>query len=81
VEVQSKLLEILIPQYEQARMEENKNIPTLQVIDEPKVPLNKTKPKRIFIVLGAVFMAAIFSSGYILTDYHTRDLRKQLGST
>ena len=80
VEVQSKLLEILIPQYEQARMEESKNIPTLQVIDEPKVPLNKVKPKRIFIVLGAVFMAAIFSSGYVLVEYHTRDLRKRLGS-
>ena len=80
VEVQSKLLEILIPQYEQARMEESKNIPTLQVIDEPKVPLNKAKPKRMLIVLGAVFMAAIFSSGYVLVEYHTRDLRKRLGS-
>jgi len=80
VEVQSKLLEILIPQYEQARMEESKNIPTLQVIDEPKVPLNKTKPKRMLIVLGAVFMAAMFSSGYVLVEYHTRDLRKRLGS-
>ena len=80
VEVQSKLLEILIPQYEQARMEESKNIPTLQVIDEPKVPLNKTKPKRMLNVLGAVFMAAMFSSGYVLVEYHTRDLRKRLGS-
>ena len=80
VEVQSKLLEILIPQYEQARMEESKNIPTLQVIDEPKVPLNKAKPKRMLIVLGAVFMAAMFSSGYVLVEYHTRDLRKRLGS-
>tara|TARA_B100001750_G_scaffold245096_1_gene263891 strand:- start:206 stop:1606 length:1401 start_codon:yes stop_codon:yes gene_type:complete len=80
VEVQSKLLEILVPQYEQARMEERKNIPTVQVIDEPKVPLNKAKPKRMFIVLGAVFMATVFSMGYVLTEYHTRDLRKRLGS-
>ncbi|MBH30785.1 MAG: hypothetical protein CMG71_02205 [Candidatus Marinimicrobia bacterium] len=80
VEVQSKLLEILVPQYEQARMEESKNIPTVQVIDEPKIPLNKAKPKRMFIVLGAVFMAIVFSTGYVLTEYHTRDLRKRLGS-
>ena len=80
VEVQGKLLEILVPQYEQARMEESKNIPTLQVIDEPKVPLNKAKPKRMLIVLGAVFMAVIFSSGYVLIEYHSRDLRKRLGS-
>ena len=44
VTVQSKLLEILVPQYEQARMEENKNVPTLQILDEPKIPLNKSKP-------------------------------------
>lgn len=80
VEVQGKLLEILVPQYEQARMEESKNIPTLQVIDEPKVALNKTKPKRMFIVLGATFMATVFSIGYVLTEWHTRGLRKQLGS-
>ena len=42
VTVQSKLLEILVPQYEQARMEENKNVPTLQILDEPKIPLNKS---------------------------------------
>ncbi|MEE2877297.1 MAG: GNVR domain-containing protein [Candidatus Neomarinimicrobiota bacterium] len=80
VEVQSKLLEILVPQYEQARMEESKNIPTVQIIDEPKVPLNKAKPKRMFIVLGTIFMATIFSIGYVLTEYRTRDLRKKLGS-
>ena len=80
VEVQGRLLEIMVPQYEQARMEESKNIPTLQIIDEPKVPLNKIKPKRILIVLGALFMATVFSSGYLLSEFHTRNLRKRLGS-
>ena len=80
VEVQGRLLEIMVPQYEQARMEESKNIPTLQIIDEPRVPLNKTKPKRIFIVIGAVFMSTIFSVGYVFLEYHSRDLRKRLGS-
>jgi len=80
VEVQGRLLEIMVPQYEQARMEESKNIPTLQIIDEPRVPLNKTKPKRMFIVIGAVFMSIIFSVGYVFLEYHSRDLRKRLGS-
>ena len=80
VEVQGRLLEIMVPQYEQARMEESKNIPTLQIIDEPRVPINKTKPKRMFIVIGAIFMAAIFSLGYVFLEYHSRDLRKRLGS-
>jgi len=80
VTVQSKLLEILLPQYEQARMEESKNIPTLQIIDQPTLPLNKSKPKRLFIVLGSMFMAITLSSTYIFLEYYTRDLRKRMAS-
>ncbi|MBF88932.1 MAG: hypothetical protein CMG75_04590 [Candidatus Marinimicrobia bacterium] len=80
VEVQGRLLEIMVPQFEQARMEESKNIPTLQIIDEPRIPLNKTKPKRMFIVLAVVFMSTVFSVGYVFLEYHSRDLRKKLGS-
>ncbi|HIF28722.1 MAG TPA: hypothetical protein EYQ40_09400, partial [Candidatus Marinimicrobia bacterium] len=41
VELQSTIQELLIPQFEQAKLEETKNIPTLQVIDKPKVAINK----------------------------------------
>ena len=80
VSVQSKLLEILVPQYEQARMEENKNIPTLQILDEPKIPLNKSKPKRLYIVLGSFFMSIILSFLLIFFEYYSRDLRKTIAS-
>ena len=80
VTVQSKLLEILVPQYEQARMEENKNVPTLQILDEPKIPLNKSKPKRLYIVLGSFFMSIIFSVLLIFLEYYSRDLRKSIAS-
>ena len=61
VELQSTIQEILIPQFEQAKLEETKNIPTLQIIDKPKVALNKTKPKRSLIVIGSTIMSFLMS--------------------
>ena len=78
VELQSRIQEILIPQYEQAKLEETKNIPTLQVIDKPKVALNKTKPKRALIVIGATLMSILVSFTFVYADHHTRDLRTAL---
>ena len=78
VELQSRIQEILIPQYEQAKLEETKNIPTLQVIDKPKVAINKTKPKRALIVIGATLMSILVSFTFVYADHHTRDLRTAL---
>ena len=75
VELQNTIQQILIPQYEQAKLEETKNIPTLQVIDKPKVALNKAKPKRAFIVIGATLMGFILSLIYLYTDKNTQSLR------
>ena len=78
VTIQNTLLELLLPQYETARLEESKNIPTLQVIDEPKVAINKTKPLRLLIVIASVIMAFLLSIVYIYLDYYSVDFRKQL---
>jgi len=37
--------------YEQARFEEQKNIPVLQVIDYGSIPVKRTYPKRVFTSL------------------------------
>ena len=81
VELQSRIMEFLLPQYEQARMEETKNIPSLQVIDKPYVALNKAKPQRSLIVVVTTVMAFIISVLYILFEYRTRELRKKLKHT
>lgn len=78
VELQSKIMEFLLPQYEQARMEETKNIPSLQVIDQPYVALNKAKPQRSLIVIATTIMAFILSVLYVLFEYRTRDIRDTL---
>ena len=75
VKLQSTIQEILIPQYEQAKLEETKNIPTLQLIDKPKVAINKAKPKRALIVIGSTLMSILVSFTFVYAGHHTRDLR------
>mgnify|MGYP001399680494 FL=1 len=75
VELQSTIQEILIPQFEQAKLEETKNIPTLQIIDKPKVALNKTKPKRSLIVIGSTIMSLLMSLIFVYTDHRTKGFR------
>ena len=78
VQLQNRILEIILPQFEQAAMEETKSIPSLQIVDEPKVALNKTKPKRSLIVIASTLMAFMLSVMYVLFEYRTRDIRKKL---
>jgi capsule polysaccharide export protein KpsE/RkpR len=61
VEIQAKIMELLYPQYEQARMEEMKTVPSIIVLDYPKEPLHKFKPRRSLIVIGTSMAGFIFS--------------------
>lgn len=56
-----KVLEFLAPQYESSKIEEAKDIPTIQILDDAVRPERKDKPKRVFIVLGAFILALILS--------------------
>lgn len=78
VEMKNMIQEILIPQYEQAKLEENKNIPTLQLIDVPTVALNKAKPKRAYIVIGATILSIIFSLAFLYINEHSKSFRLRL---
>ena len=75
VELQNVIQQILIPQFEQAKLEETKNIPTLQIIDKPKVALNKTKPKSSLIVIGSTIMSFLMSLIFVYTDHRTKEFR------
>lgn len=61
VKVQQTLYELLTQQYEMARIQEAKDTPTVQVLDEAKVPENKIKPKKRRIVMIATICAAFLS--------------------
>jgi uncharacterized protein involved in exopolysaccharide biosynthesis len=57
LEIQNKTLQFVYPIVEQARIDEQKNMPTILVIDKAYVPGKKYSPKRSFIVLGVGFFA------------------------
>lgn len=59
VEYYGKILEYLGPLYEQQKIEEAKNIPTIQVLDEAVRPELKNKPKRSRIVIITFLIATI----------------------
>lgn len=51
VEINSAILEFVLPLYEQSKIEEKKDIPTLQVIDSAIPPEKKSFPPRMILTL------------------------------
>jgi len=62
VKVLNHILEFLIPQLENARLEELKKAPDIQIIDRAIPEDYKAKPKRISVVFTVSFLCLIFSS-------------------
>lgn len=63
--IQEKLFELLMAQYEMARIEEAKDVNTIQILDSAVVPEKKDSPHRTIFVgtatLLAIFTAILFS--------------------
>lgn len=57
--IQVKLLEFLLPQYEQAKIKELQDTPTVQVLDSAIKPERKSSPKRMVIVLIAGLLSVL----------------------
>lgn len=56
IEIQTKIMEFVLPMYEQAKVEEQKSIPSLVVIDKAVPPQLKYSPKKAFIILLFFFL-------------------------
>jgi tyrosine-protein kinase Etk/Wzc len=52
IELQTEILKFVVPVYEQAKLEEAKNLSTASVIDRPRVAERKDRPGRSIIVLA-----------------------------
>ena len=59
VQIQNKLSLILIQEYEQAKIQEMKDTPVLQVIDKAIPPYKKFKPKRAVFVMSSIFCSVM----------------------
>lgn len=67
--VQEVVFETLTKQYEMAKVEEAKNLPTVRVLDEADVPEHKSKPMRSLIVLLGAVLATMLACVYILGEH------------
>jgi capsule polysaccharide export protein KpsE/RkpR len=71
VEVYSAILEFLVPLYEQAKFEERKSIPVLQVIDHGVPPEKKSYPPRTLLTL-IISLGSLFLTMVILLFYENK---------
>lgn len=62
----SKVLEFLGPQYEKYKLDESKNIPTLQILDWGIRPERKCSPKRAIIGILTTFVAGLLSVSFFI---------------
>ncbi len=69
LEIQKKLYEFLYPQYEDAKIEEIKDLPTIEIVDEAVPAGLRFRPKRARICIIIFFLALIISSILVYTNY------------
>jgi len=65
--LQETLLEFILPQYEQARLQEAKDTPTVQVLDPAVPPILRAKPKRGLTVILSTFVGFMLCVTFIFT--------------
>ena len=76
-QVQQTLYDLLVQQYEMARIQEAKDSPTVQVLDLARPPEQSDKPRRMWIVLFATVISGLFSvGGSLLIDYLGKNWRR-----
>jgi len=87
VQIQQAILEVVLPMYEQAKVEEQKSIPSLLLIDKATPPQLKYSPKRSIIVLGTLFLALFImipfvfvGEKYLLIEQFSNPLQERFAS-
>lgn len=79
VKIYSSMLEFIIPLYEQAKFDEQKEIPILQVIDYPVEPEKKAYPPRtLFAFLIALSISLFTLLYFVITELSTKSTNPKL---
>jgi hypothetical protein len=64
--IQETVYELLTQQYELAKIQEAREIPSVKVLDEAEVPEKKSFPPRLLISLLGSLMWAVFACTFII---------------
>lgn len=70
--VQGEILKLVRPLYEQARMEEQRAMDAVQVLDPAIPPAEKATPRRALLCILAVASAFLLASAYVVAAYWLR---------
>ena len=66
VEIQNTLFVFLTQQYEEAKIKEAKDTPTVQILDYPQIPHQKTTPQRVLILIICLSISMFANILFIL---------------
>jgi tyrosine-protein kinase Etk/Wzc len=64
-EIQRRVFTLITAQYEEARVQETRDTPTLTVLDNARVPEVRSRPKRALIVAGSTLVAALLAAVWV----------------
>jgi hypothetical protein len=79
LKIQEAIFEMLTQQYEQAKIQEAKDTPTVQVLDRAVPPEKRSRPKRKIIVLVAGFLSLFASTLYVFSREYLERLHRAGG--
>jgi capsule polysaccharide export protein KpsE/RkpR len=85
VRIHETVFDLLSEEYETARIEEVKSIPTVSVIDVPGLPERKSGPHRTLIVLISTLLSMLTTAAFLLArrswlEMNDEDERRVLGT-
>ena len=69
VAIQQKILEYLVPMYEQAKVDEQKDVPVLLVLDKAVAPERKVRPQRMLMLLLAGTLRSSSCPSFLLPSW------------
>lgn len=64
-EIQRRVFTLLTAQYEDSRIQEARDTPTVTILDRARAPDLKSRPRRSLLVVGATLAAALMASAWV----------------
>jgi capsule polysaccharide export protein KpsE/RkpR len=74
VKTQEAVLDILTRQYELAKVEEAKELPSVKVLDQPVLAEKQSFPPRLSIILGGMLLGMLASGSFVLGENRWREI-------
>lgn len=75
--INEEVFELLTKQYELAKVQEARGIPSVQVLDPALVPQKKSSPRRLWIMLAGMCLWFAFGAAWVIGGAHWERLHPQ----